>query len=428
MRALTSGLVCLAWGVSSAFVATSIQAADYLIKNATVHTATAKGTLNKADVLIRDGKIVQVASDINSQHKVIQIDATGKHLTPGLVNASTQVGLVEISAVSGTVDASTKLQGIGASFNIAPAINFRSTVIPQNRINGMTRAVVLPRSTQSIFAGQGAVIALHSSLRGLLIENAAVVAQYDSRKGGGSRAAAMQLLDTALSEAKYLRANEAEFKPGVKSAFSQSVADLKALYPVLDRKIPLIISANRVDDIQRLIKLSQKHNFRLVISGGGEAWLVAKQLAQANVAVIMDPMSNLPQFDALSVRLDAAAKLYQAGVKLLFTGGDTHNGYLVRQSAGNAVAYGLPASAALEAMTINTAEVFGIKHYGQIKAGMQADIVLWDAEPLEITSTPELVLIQGEKQPLTSRSTRLADRYWELKGNHQQAFENSQSN
>ncbi len=417
MRMIKSSTLNLGICLSLSLFSSIAMSESYLIKNATLHTATAKGMLKNADILIENGKIKDVGQDLSASKEATVIDGKGKHVTPGLINASTTMGLVEISAVSSTVDSATTNHNMGAAFNIAAAINFRSTLVPHNRINGLTRAIVLPRSSESIFAGQGAAIALQSSMQGMLNENIAQVAFYGDQGAGiagGSRAAAMRILEQALIDARYLRSHEARYLPGFRWEFSLPVTDLKALYPVLERKTPLIITANRSDDILRLISLAKKHRFNLVISGGGEAWMVAEELADAGVPVIMDPMRNLPQFESLSVRLDGAAKLYQAGVTLLFTGGGTHNGYLVRQSAGNAVAYGLPAEAAIEAMTINTAEVFSIKDYGQLEVGMEADLVIWDGEPLELTSTPDMVLIQGKSQPLVSRATRLRDRYWEL--------------
>ncbi|MET1254146.1 amidohydrolase family protein [Aliikangiella maris] len=437
---LTCMMVCLNTGLT---------AKTYIIKNATVYTATAKGVLHQANVVIADGKIMAVSQDSISQESIsngadsqnvispelIQdaqiIDASGKFITPGLCSADTKIGLVEINGVSSTVDWSTKQQGLGASFDISSAINFSSTLIPQNRINGLTRAIVRPSASNSIFAGQGAVIALQSSLDGLIKAKAfqvAVYGAYGAQKSGGSRAAAMQTIDTALTEAKYLRQHESRYLPGFNWAFSQSVADLKALYPVLDREVPLIVSVERADDIERMIALAEKHQIKLVVADAGEAWRVASKLAAAKVPVIINPLDNLPQFESLAVRIDSATRLYQQGVKLLFKGGGsqsdggTHNAYLVRQSAGNAVAYGLPKSVAIEAMTINIAEVFGIENYGQIEVGMDADVVVWDSDPLEVTANPDWVFIQGVEQALVSRATRLRDRYWELKGNHQQAY------
>ncbi|MCW8877598.1 MAG: amidohydrolase family protein [Kangiellaceae bacterium] len=409
--------------LSTSIFSIGLQAESYLFKNATLHTATAKGSLKNADLLVRDGKIAQIGIDLTATDGVKVVNAKGKHVTPGFINASTNLGLVEIGAVSSTVDASTKK--LGASFDISAAVNFRSTLIPQNRINGLTRAVVMPRFGKSLFAGQGAVIALHSTEKGLLKSKAVQLARYGTSgasHAGGSRAAALAMLDKALSEAKYLRANQAKFTPGIKYQFSQSLPDLKALFPVLERKIPLVITANRADDIVNIIGLSKKHKFKLIISGAKEGWLVADQIAAAKVPVVMDPMRNLPGFDSLAVRLDGAARMYQAGVKLIFVGGGSHNAYLARQSAGNAVAYGVPHAVAIEAMTINPAEVFGISNYGQLEIGMEADVVVWDGDPLEVTSNAEFVLIQGQNQPMVSRATRLRDRYWELKGNQEQAF------
>jgi imidazolonepropionase-like amidohydrolase len=403
--------------VVSLVCATSVNAESYLIKQATVHTATAKGTLHNTDILIENGKITQVGSELTATDGAQIIQANGKHVTPGLINAETHMGLLEIEAVASTVDTATTFAGIGASLDISTAINMRSTLIPQNRINGLTRAIVQPSSEEKLFMGQGAAIVLHSSMRGIAKERVAQFASFGdvgAIKAGGSRAAALQLLHQALSEAKYLRQHEAQYRPGYHWEFSQSLMDLKSLYRVLDREIPLVVSANRSDDISRLVSLAKKHQIKLVISGAAEAWVVAAELADADIPVIIDPMQNLPQFESLAIRLDGAAKLHQAGVKLLFTGGGSHNAYLVRQSAGNAVANGLAPNVAIEAMTINTAEVFSIRDYGQIKPGMDADIVVWDGDPLEVTSNADVVLIQGEKQMMVSRATRLRDRYWDL--------------
>lgn len=396
-----------------------VSAKDYLIKNAAAHTATEKGLISNSDILIRDGKITAVAANIPASKGVTIVNANGRPVTPGLINARTQLGLVEIDAVASTNDGLNENTSLSAAFAIAPAINFRSTLMPQNRINGLTRAIVVPHSEHSLFAGQGAAIALHSSMKGMLNANVAQFAVYGANGAaiaGGSRAAAMHRLDQVLGDASYLRRHQGKYQPGHEWQFSLPVTDLKALFPVLDNKTPLVVWAQRSDDILRLIELAEKHRIKLVIAGGAEAWVVGKQLAKANIAVIMDPMQNMPQFESLAVRLDGAARLHAAGVTLLFTGGGSHNSYLLRQSAGNAVANGLPVDAAIKAMTINTAKVFSIPNYGQLKAGMDADIVIWDGDPLEVTSNADAVFIQGVAQAMVSRATRLRDRYWELEG------------
>lgn len=425
MNLLTKILISLSIFVSSFTLA----AEDFLIKNATIHTATKQGVLSNTDIYLSDGFIMQVAKNIQLKSKHTVIDAKGKHVTPGLINASTQLGLVEIGAASSTVDSSTKNEQQGASFNIAPAINFRSTLIPQNRINGLTRAIVRPAGGASIFHGQGSAIALLSDQQGMISQQIAQYASYGiagANISGGSRASAYSVLNKALEEANYLRHNRNQYKPGFNWNFSQSLQDLDALKSVLEKKVPLVISVHRSDDILQMISLAKKHSVRLILAGASEAWVVADQIARAKIPVIMDPILNLPgSFESLSNRLDAAAILNEAGVKLVFTGIDwqsTHNGYLVRQSAGNAVAYGMPAEDAIKAMTINTAEVFGIKNYGQIAVGMDADIVVWDGDPLELTTNADVVLIKGVNQAMVSRATRLRDRYWELKDIQKKAF------
>ncbi|MGB0496014.1 MAG: amidohydrolase family protein [Kangiellaceae bacterium] len=404
-------------------------AKDYLIKNATVHTAGQAGVLKNTDILISDGFIMELGKNLVVGRSTEVIDAKGKDVTPGLINANTQLGLVEINAASQSVDHTTSQKGVGASFNIAPAINFRSTLIPQNRINGLTRAIVVPGFGNSIFAGSSSAIALFSDMTGMLSENVAQHVVYGiggAEFNGGSRAAAYMALDKALNDANFLRHNRNRFDPGFESHFSLSIDDLDALKPVLEKKIPLIVHANRSDDILRMIALAKKHNIRIAIQGASEAWVVANEIARAKVPVIIDPILNLPgSFSSLSTRIDAAAILHDSGVKLVFIGKDwqsTHNGYLVRQSAGNAVSHGLPAEEALKAMTINTAEVFGIKNYGQIKVGMEADVVIWDGDPLEVTTNAEQVFIKGLKQPMVSRATRLRDRFWDLNDKKNKAY------
>ena len=353
--------------------ALQVSAEDFLIKNATVYTSSDKGVLENTDIYVSDGFIMQIGQNLTpgGKHKII--DATGKHVTPGLINASTHLGLVEIGAASSTVDYHTSNESLGASFSIAPAINFRSSLIPQSRMNGLTRAIVRPASNHSLFQGKGSAIALLSSQEGLIKEDVAQYAIYGvagANVAGGSRGAAYALLDQALEEANFLRNNRSRYLAGYNWQFSQSVRDLDSLKDVLEKKVPLIVSAHRSDDILQMLKLAKKHEIRLVISGASEAWMVAEDLAKAEVPVIIDPILNLPgSFESLAIRLEGAAILSKAGVKLAFTGIDwqsTHNAYLVRQSAGNAVAYGMDAHEALKAMTINTAEIFGIKHYGQI--------------------------------------------------------------
>ncbi len=154
---------------------------------------------------------------------------------------------------------------------------------------------------------------------------------------------------------------------------------------------------------------------KLVLTGAAEAWRVAPELARAGATVLVDPFTDLPEnFDAVGATLENAARLARAGVTVGFSLNDhePHNIRKIRQGAGLAVANGLPWDAALAALTRVPAEAFGVgDRVGSIAVGRPADLVLWSGDPLEVTSAPERVWIDGALQPDRSRQTELRDRY-----------------
>ena len=254
----------------------------------------------------------------------------------------------------------------------------------------------------------------------VISEKAAMVVslgQKGSKLAGGSRAAAMSLLREAIEDARDYAKNKDNFARGNRRDYSLSRHDLEALVPVVQRRQPLLVRVERASDIERVLAFAKKQRLTLVLSGVSEGWRVADKIAEAKVPVILDPINNLPSsYETLGSRLDNASLLHDAGVKLMFTGmgwQTTHNAYLVRQSAGNAVANGLPYHIAIRAITSNPAQIFGLSGYGEIKVGAEATLVLWSGDPLEVMSNPDLVLISGDEYSLESRATRLRDRYYQ---------------
>ena len=221
----------------------------------------------------------------------------------------------------------------------------------------------------------------------------------------------------ALDEAIDYSANLAAANGGNRRSYSLSYSDLSALGSVVRGAKPLLVRVSRASDISRVLLLAEDYQLKLILADAQEAWKVADSIAAANVPVIMDPIHNLPvSYETLASRLDNAKLLNDAGVMLLFTGmswHNTHNAYLVRQSAGNAVANGLPKPVAIAAMTTNPAKVFGINGYGDIAVGSSATLVLWDGDPLDVMSYPQLVLIEGDTVENRSRQLELRDRYFE---------------
>lgn len=394
---------------------------DVLIRGARVYTVSARGTLDNADVLVRGGKIVAVGPGGTEGVQVPPgakvVEAKGRALTPGVFAGLSHIGLEEISAESSTVDASLDFKAPAwdqkwrPEFDVTLAYNPRSTLIPVARIEGLTWTVLAPGAGDSIIAGQGGAITLDGRLeegsKAALDGSRSLFVQLGSEAdkfSGGSRAATYMLLDQAIGEAH------------TQSPIGQDALLHAAGRTVLARYLAggrVVFDVERAADILEVIAFAEHNHIKPVISGGSEAWLVASALARAHVPVILNSLRDLPSdLDHLGSRLDNAARLQRAGVLIAFSSGDTHNARTVRQLAGNAVAHGLPWDAALAAVTANPAEIFGLgATRGRIEKGQLADLVLWDGDPLEVTSAADQVWIGGRAFEMRSRQTELRDRY-----------------
>ncbi len=407
-----------------------VNAAQLLIENAHVYTGTGEKSRENTDILVVDGVISKLGQGLAENFDGKVINAKGKSVTPGLTNAYTHLGLVEISAVSHSRDTSTEDNLLGPSFQVASAVNPAATAIPHNRINGLIHSIVAPASGHQLFAGQAAAIRLAGDGTTLINPSVAMFAHYDSKGSklsGGSRAATHGRLKLSLDDAIDYGKNRNRARAGDWREFFMPLNDLEALQPVVSGKQLLAVIVHRESDIRNLLELKESYGLNLVLVGATEAWRLADDIARAKVPVIMDPMANLPlDFDQLSARLDAASILHRSGVKMLFTGvawRNTHSAHLVRQAAGNAAARGLPVDEAIRAMTLNPAEVFGFADkFGSIEEGKIADLVIWDGHPLELLTRADQVLINGKVIPMVSRSTRLRDRYRELDTKYPHAY------
>lgn len=408
------------------------QAETLLIKGGKVHTLADAGSFEQADILVRDGRVEAVGPSLDASADRV-IDAAGKVVTPGVIAPVSELGLTEIGAASATNDYAVTGESIGSAFDPLPAYNPKSTLIPFNRAGGVTRALVLPGiqlwgesagNPQRVFAGRSFAIKLDGGFDSVVatdLGQRAYLGEAGGQLAGGSRASAYAKVKNALEEAREYRANRDAIRRGEWRELNHSVADLEALQPLLGGQQPLLVTVNRASDILQAIELAREFDLKLVVLGGAEGWMVADQLAESGVPVIVDAQNNLPiSFESLGARLDNAALMAKAGVTVLISGPDyasTHNVYLSRQSAGNAVAYGLPYAEGLKSISANVAEVFGIEG-GAIEPGAVADIVVWSGDPLEVTSYAEEVLIDGEPQSLVNRSTRLRDRYLKPQQGH----------
>ena len=385
-------------------------AEDFLIKNAKIFTGTDQGLIKNSDIHIKDGRIQEIKKEIDiSNIKVI--DLNGKLITSGFISPLSQLGLVEIGLESRTRNDSSDVYSAG--FSVASSFNPKSTLIPYNLTGGITLSLSSP-SSGGLFSGLSSAFYLSGKLKNsLLKKDIALIASI--RSGEGSKAASFLLLEDFLTYAQDRNAEkDLSIIPLSQEDGNISIRDLRAIKRVVDKEIPLVVRVDKSSDILTILDLAKRKDIELIIAGASEGWMVANELADSGVPVILTPIDNIPSsFDSLGSRLDNASILNKAGVKLIISSHETHNAYLSRQGAGIAVSYGLPWEEAIKALTINISESFNLDKLGAIKPGYKADLVVWDGDPLEVTSFVERVFISGKEVPVENRSMRLRDRYLE---------------
>ncbi len=387
--------------------ATAAQAQTIMIRGATVHTMGKDGVLENTDVFISAGKIQKIGKDLPVPQDIYVFNAEGKPLTPGFFAGITSLGIEEVSAVSESVDGSLALKEMRPEFNIIPAYNPHSSLIPVTRIEGFSFTLLGAGTKGSIFGGQGRLIALNGGYESFIGSSVLFinVGRDASALSGGSRAGQWMLLHQAMQEA--------DNPPASNEARLLTRNGRNTLSAYAENGMKTVFNVDRASDILEVLRFAESYGLSPVISGGAEAWMVAKQLAIAKVPVLLNPLSNLPgNFDSLGSRLDNAAILEAAGVTIAISGAGSHNARKQRQMAGNAVSYGLPHEAGIAALTSNPAQIFGFTDVqGIIRLNKPANVVLWSGDPLEVTSVAEVVIINGELIPMESRQTKLRDRY-----------------
>lgn len=374
-------------------------------------------------VVLRDGRVVAAGANVAVPPGATIIDAQGKWVTPGVVAGFSRIGLVEVDAVDPTNDAQANTSPFNAAIDIVPAINPQSTSIAVSRAAGVTRAVVSPATGRSIFAGQGAVIDLGGDMDAV---TRARVFQYielgeaGANDAGGSRASAHVLLRNALREARDLS------RPGATRPDDVLLTrvDANALIPVLQGTQLLLVHVERASDILQVIALKREFpNLRLVIVGATEGWRVAPQLAAARVPIIANALVDLPaSFEQLGATQSNIGRMIAAGVQVsigMLNDDEARQVRLSTQYAGNLVAIGrvpghtgLSWDQAFAAISSGPAETMGMGgEIGSLRPGRRGDVVIWDGDPLELATGVDAVWIDGVRQDLTNRQTRLRDRY-----------------
>lgn len=411
-----------------ALAATPANAQTLAVTHAEAWTMEGPQPVHDATVVVENGRVLSVVAGGTAPAGAIVIDAHGKPVTPGFVNGATQIGLIEVRSASDTRDDSSA-DDRNPEFSPARALNGRSTLVSLARADGMTRALVYPSpSRHPVFSGEPVIARLRE---GVDILDRADVAVYATIGGGawgklGSRAQQWAVLRMALADAKRgIAPHEQDGKAGRRHRGAGASPDRGEgglpgkdfLGAVLAREVPLAIQTNRESDIVQAIAIARDFDIRIVLVGAGDAWRLADALAAAKIGVVLDPQANLPySFDQLSTRQDAAAILTRAGVPVAIglAGGSIHMNYnagmALREGAGVAVANGLPYLDGLRAVTVNPLAIWG-RGGGSLAPGSDADLVVWDGDPLEPSTNAVAVVIEGKQVSTQSRQDLLAERY-----------------
>ena len=390
------------------------------------------GPKDNVSLVLVDGRIAAVGVELEvtgdtaawNGRSCAVVDTSGRTVTAGLVEVSTQMGLVEVGLEGGTRNADDHGGPYGAALRVVDAYDPRSTLIPVTRMEGVTSALVLPQGGR--LAGTAAFADLAGATQAEALDQGSPAVAVVASLGGPSRAGALADLRAALDDARAFARKKVPFSKDGAEGYLTDPRNLAALQPVIERKIPLILGADRAADIEALLRFAKEERVHIVISGGAEAWMLADDLANSldrPVPVIVDPMVyGAGGFDQVYGRADNAALLEAAGVPVLISTFSTHNARLLRQSAGNAVRGGLDHDAAIHAITVRPGQVFGLPRRGGIAAGQVANVVVYDGDPLELTTSVTNVFIEGRAVPLDSRQWRLFLQYQDLPGTPTQAL------
>lgn len=437
----------------SAAIAGPLAAQDFAITNATVAIGDGSEPMENATVVVRSGRVVAAGSGVAVPAGIQAVDGQGSWVTPGFFVPLTDLGLYDVGAVSESNDIAAGNSPFSAALDVATALNPASQHVAVSRAGGVTRASVSPRPSSSIFGGQGAIVDLGADpdmLRRARAFQIVALGEYGARLGGGSRTGAHALLRNALREARQY-GTDARIPGSPSRPSDQSTGDdipldprlidnrtergddtlltrfdAAALVAVVRGEQPLYVVVERASDIRRAIALTSEFpSLDLVLVGASEGWMVASEIAASGIPVVADPLDNLPSsFEQLAATQSNIGRMVDAGVKVAIGGlsGGITGPRTAPQFAGNLVglsrvpgATGLTWGEALATITSIPAEISGYGgRYGVLAPGAAGDVVIWDGDPLEVSSAPVRVYIDGVEQPLSNHQTRLRERYRDL--------------
>jgi imidazolonepropionase-like amidohydrolase len=404
----------------------------FVIRNARIVTVSGDD-IERGGVVIRDGKIAAVGAQVSAPAGAKAIDAKGMTVYPGLMDAATALGLVEIESVAATLD-QAEIGDMNPNARAIIAVNPHSAHVRVTRCNGVTTVVTMPQG--GVISGQATILNLFGTTpREMAVSPTAGLAVNFPRltTGGGTFLFARQAGPTNLNEAvtarnrrveelrrmfreaeAYGQAMEAHAKDPALPRPAENVV-LADLLPYARGRKPTLFRVDRETDIRAAIRFAEEMKLKAIIVGGNDAWRVAAELKAKNVPVILTGVLDLPRLEdeAYDVLYENAAKLRQADVKFCISTGDT--GAHVRDlpyHAGMAAAFGLDPKDALRAITLSPAEIMGVgDQLGSLEVGKMANVIVATGDILEPRTEVKYAFIDGRPVQLTSRHTDFYEQF-----------------
>lgn len=401
----------------------------YAIRNARIITVSGP-EIENGTIVVRNGKIEAVGASVTVPAGAQEIDGQGLRVYPGMIDAATAMGLVEVGqGAPGTVD-TAEVGDMNPNAQAIIAVNPHSAHIGVTRVDGVTSVLTMPQG--GIISGQAALINLNgtSPREMAVIPSAALVIDFPRvSRGGGREFAVDPQANQNLTEAinattrqieslrKFLR--DAEAYGRARDAYARDPklprpdedVVLASLIPFVRGERPVIFRASRETDIRAAIRFAEEMKLKPIILDGEDAPKVASLLKEKNVPVILTGILDLPrrEDDYYDTHYELAAKLQAAGVRFCISSGDS--GAHVRNLplyAGMAAAFGLPKAEALKAVTLYPAQIMNVAdRMGSIEVGKMANLVVTDGDILEVRTHVRYLFINGVQVPLTSRHTEL---------------------
>ena len=419
-------LYTVAGGLASLLLLASAAPAATLYTGATLHPVSS-APIENGQMLVDGGKIIAVGADLSAQAgNAERVDLSGRWVVPAFIAANSVMGLTEIESVRGSVDVA-ETGAINPNARAQVAINPDSDLLPVARANGVLYVHVVPQAGQGgIVAGQSALV----QLDGWTWEQMTVKApiglhlmwpstrlppwlpapmRAEAIKGA---ARSRELIDQAFDNAAAYRT--------AKAAGTVAAPDARweAMVPVLEGRTRLYIHAVDLQQIREALDFTRQRGLEFVLVGGQDAWRIADELKSRAVPVILHTPWELPlrRHEGYDTSYANAGKLAAAGINVAIASDASGFAATMERNlpyaAGQAVAFGLPWAQGLRAITLAPAEILGVAdRLGSLEAGKDASFVVSDGDPLDVRSSIVAAYLNGEPVDLSSKHTRLRDKY-----------------